>query len=770
MTAILEPPVSALPPSEPPEAGDRAERRVAARAALGVSGSSESVPLGPVLRENGLTVYPMVALGLLAIVDSFQGFAFTVLTPEISRALGLSLGAIAGARTLAFLATILAPLPMAALAQRPGRRAWLCLATGVAWSLITLYTGFVTSLLALIAVLVLDGLSTGSVKALHAPLLVDSFPPQARVRVLSGYTAFDVAGSILAPLLIALLAGPLDLTWRGVFLVLGGISVACSLASLGLRDPGPGRFDTDALRSAAHDDEPVGAVTEGAEVEAEVELGFFEILRRILLIPTVKRIAVGYFTLGILVVPFGTFLSTFLEVRWDLGPGERGLFFAAISGVSVLALLAFGTRAEAVFREDPAKLLSFCGLALAGAVSFIATGALMPAFFLMFVMFALGQSLIAVLTPGLTAALLSIMDARYRPHAAAVVGMFAAAGAIVGVLFLSGIDKRVGIAGAIFSLILPGVLAGLVIRSAAPMIGKDLDRMIDEVLESEDIKTIKASGQKLPMLACKGIDFSYGQLQVLFDVDFTVDEGEMVALLGTNGAGKSTLLKVVSGIGLPSAGSVRYTGQDITYLDAERRVPLGITQVPGGRAVFGSMDVVENLRTFGYILGRDKKRIDASIEECFEAFPRLYERRTSLAANLSGGEQQMVGLSKALILQPKLLLIDELSLGLAPIIVGQLLDMVRRINATGTAVVLVEQSVNIALSLVDHAYFMEKGQMRFDGPAKDLLERGDLLRAVFLEGADAAPVSDHDADEPAADLAAELVVPSQPRRRTGGRA
>ena len=127
-----------------------------------------------------------------------------------------------------------------------------------------------------------------------------------------------------------------------------------------------------------------------------------------------------------------------------------------------------------------------------------------------------------------------------------------------------------------------------------------------------------------------------------------------------------------------------------------------------------------------------------AIDECFEAFPRLYERRLSLAANLSGGEQQMLGLSKALILQPRLLLIDELSLGLAPIVVGQLLDMVRRINETGTAVVLVEQSVNVALSLVDHAYFMEKGEMRFDGPAQDLLAREDLLRAVFLEGASKA--------------------------------
>jgi ABC-type branched-subunit amino acid transport system ATPase component len=222
---------------------------------------------------------------------------------------------------------------------------------------------------------------------------------------------------------------------------------------------------------------------------------------------------------------------------------------------------------------------------------------------------------------------------------------------------------------------------------------------------------------------------------VLFDVDFTVDDGEMVALLGTNGAGKSTLLKAISGIGLPSSGSVRYRGVDITYLDAERRVSLGITQIPGGRAVFGPLSVVENLRLFGYTLGRDRGAVDRAIDASFEAFPRLAERRNQKAASLSGGEQQMLGLSKALLLRPRLLLIDELSLGLAPVIVGQLLEMVKAINATGTAVVLVEQSVNIALTLADHAYFMEKGEMRFDGPSRDLLARADLLRAVFLEGA-----------------------------------
>jgi len=728
MTSVLDAP-SVLDTDE----AVKAARRTAARATLGVTGDQQSEPLRPVLKEHGLTVYPLVALGLLTIVDSFQASAFTVMTPEISRAMGVGLGAIAGARTLAFLATILAPLPMAALAQTRGRRALICIVTGIAWSVITLFTGFVTSLLALIAVLVLDGLTTGSVAAVHAPLLIDSYPPKARVRVLSAYTAMNTFSGILSPIMVGVLAGPMNLTWRGVFIGLGIISTLTSLFAIFLKDPGPGKFDTEALKAAEH--EKITGEHEEPTASEDVELGFFEILRRVLLIPTVKRIAVGYFCLGILIIPFGTFLSTYLEQEWGLGPGERSTFFAATAAVSVVALIGFGKVAEGLFARDPAKILQLCGYALAAAVAFIAGGAVLPQFWMVCIAFALGQSMIAVLAPGMTAAMMSVMDARFRPHAAAVVGMFAAGGSIIGVVFLSGIDRRFGLGGALVSLIFPGVLSGLVVASAAKLINNDLDRMIDETLESEDIRIIRQRGGHLPMLSCTSLDFSYGQLQVLFGVDFTVDDGEMVALLGTNGAGKSTLLKVISGIGLPSKGSVRFRGEDITFLDAERRVPLGITQVPGGRAVFGSMDVVENLRTYGYSLRRDRKRVEESIELCLEAFPRLRERRTSLASTLSGGEQQMLGLSKALILQPRVLLIDELSLGLAPVIVGQLLEMVRKINEGGTAVVLVEQSVNIALSLVDHAYFMEKGEMRFDGPAQQLLERDDLLRAVFLEGA-----------------------------------
>jgi ABC-type branched-subunit amino acid transport system ATPase component len=300
---------------------------------------------------------------------------------------------------------------------------------------------------------------------------------------------------------------------------------------------------------------------------------------------------------------------------------------------------------------------------------------------------------------------------------------------------LGGIETRFGISVAIGSVCVPGIVAALMLRGASRTIESDLDRLIDNVVEEEEISKIVRSGVRVPMLACRGIDFSYGNLQVLFDVSFAIDEGEMAALLGTNGAGKSTLLKVISGLGLPSKGSVRFEGADITYLDAERRLRLGIAQVPGGRGVFGPLSVVENLRLFGYSYGRARDEIEQGIDVSLEAFPALATRRNQAAQTLSGGEQQMLSLSKALILRPRLLMIDELSLGLAPALVEQLMEMVRRINSAGTAIVLVEQSVNIALSLVDHAYFMEKGEIQFDGPARELLERTDLVRSVFLEGA-----------------------------------
>lgn len=709
----------------------REELHAEGRARLGVTGKDDTPPLRQTLREASVGLYTVVALGVLTVMDQLQGYAFTVMTPDMSRALGLSLGAIAGMRTLQALTHALSPLPFAWLTQTRPRRALLSIVTGVGWSMVAFGNGLVVNLWGLALVLAMDGILGGSVIALHNPLIMDSYPPAARVRLLSIWTAFRTSASIVAPLLITVCVSVLGLTWRGVFLMLGTVSMVGALFSLGLRDPGFGKWDTRRLQDTVHTAHGESSDQLSAE---QVRLGFFEIIRRVLLIPTVRRLAFGYLALGILVVPYATFLSFFLDEEWGMDAGARGWFFAFTSVVAVAALVSYGRRGEALFRQNPGGVLQVAGGALAAAVVLIVLAALTPFFIGMVALFAVAQALVAILLPLLGIAQLSILRAEWRPHASALIGIFMAAGSLAGLLLLVGVEAEYGLNAAFVSLVVPGVIAALIIRSAKDLVDRDLDRMIDDVLEVEQIQRITSSNRHLPLLSCRKIDFSYGNLQVLFDVDFTVGEGEMVALLGTNGSGKSTLLKVISGIGLPTTGTVRYGGQDVTYLDAERRVRLGISQISGGRAVFGQMNVVENMRAFGYTLGRDRKAIEDAIDRSFEHFPRLHERRRSLASTLSGGEQQMLGLSKALILRPRILLIDELALGLAPVIVAHLLDMVKEINSRATAVVLVEQSVNIGLSVAHHAYFMEKGQIRFDGPGQDLLARGDLLRAVFLEG------------------------------------
>ncbi|HWA67187.1 MAG TPA: MFS transporter [Mycobacteriales bacterium] len=709
----------------------KASLRDEARRTLGVTGEDATTESFRTLsRRHGLSAYPIIALGLLFVADGFQGSALTVLTPNVSAALGLGITGITAAYSLAAVAAFASPLPMAALAQRKPRRAMLAIVTGLGWTVTTLFTGLVISTAGLLVILALDGLSSGSVRAVHVPLIVDSYHPAMRARAVSAYQALGQAGLVASPLLVSLLAGPFNLTWRGIFIALGLLSLLLTSVSVFLRDPGFGKWDTEQLKSSVH-----AVHGEDGLQASDVALGFWEICRRVTMIPTARRLMAAATVIGMMLIPFSTFISFFLLQRWNLDASSRGLFFAYSSAMSVVALLVFGVRAERQFRRSPSAMLRSTGWLLSGGIVCIGFGGLSPWFGGMLAGFGVGTGLVYVLLPGVYLALMTIVPANMRPHAQSLVTIFIGLGSLLGALLLGNIDEQYGPHVALVVIAAVGVFGAIVVSSAGRFIDADLDRMIDEVLEEEEIKRITASGTHLPMLAARGIDFSYGQLQVLFDVNFTVDDGEMVALLGTNGAGKSTLLKVISGIGLPSKGSVRFRGQEITYLDAERRLRLGITQIPGGRAVFGPMTVLENLRSYGFSLDVSRRELNRSIEACFAAFPRLYERRTSLAATLSGGEQQILGLSKALMLQPKLLVIDELSLGLAPVIVGQLLEMVKQINAAGTAVVLVEQSVNIALNLVDHAYFMEKGEMRFDGRSADLLARDDLLRAVFLQGA-----------------------------------
>jgi ABC-type branched-subunit amino acid transport system ATPase component len=227
-------------------------------------------------------------------------------------------------------------------------------------------------------------------------------------------------------------------------------------------------------------------------------------------------------------------------------------------------------------------------------------------------------------------------------------------------------------------------------------------------------------------LDVSNLEFAYGTQQVLFDVSLSVQEGEIAALLGTNGAGKSTILRAVAGLDRPMGGIIRLFGVDTTYRDAQDAVRRGVALLAGGSMTFPSLTVDENLRVGAYALK------NARIDDVYQRFPALATRRQQRAGTLSGGEQQMLALGRVLLTEPRLLLIDELTLGLAPKVVEALIGTVREINAQGTTVLLVEQSVNLALTLATHSFFLERGEVRFDGPTAELLRRDDLLRPVFL--------------------------------------
>lgn len=234
------------------------------------------------------------------------------------------------------------------------------------------------------------------------------------------------------------------------------------------------------------------------------------------------------------------------------------------------------------------------------------------------------------------------------------------------------------------------------------------------------------------MLAVDGVDAFYGRTQVLFDVSMTVGRGERVALLGTNGAGKSTLLKVAAGLLAPGRGTVHLAGRDVSRLPAEKRARMHLTLVEGGRATFPSLSVEENLVMGGFPVLHQRALMRQRLEEALGLLPQLASKLDQRAGTLSGGEQQMLALARAFIAKPELLMIDELSLGLAPVVVHEVMGITEELAARGVSIVLVEQSLNVAIALTTRAYFMEKGEIRFSGPTDDLLDRGDLVRSVFF--------------------------------------
>lgn len=236
----------------------------------------------------------------------------------------------------------------------------------------------------------------------------------------------------------------------------------------------------------------------------------------------------------------------------------------------------------------------------------------------------------------------------------------------------------------------------------------------------------------MAMLEVKGLQVYYGVIQALKDVSFEVNQGEVIALIGANGAGKTTTLHTVTGLLPAKAGSIMFEGVDITKMPAHKIVEMGIAHVPEGRRVFSQLSVYENL-IMGAYTRKDKKEIAENLEKVYQRFPRLRERKTQRAGTLSGGEQQMLAMGRALMSNPKMIVMDEPSMGLSPIFVNEIFDIIEKVSASGTTVLLVEQNAKKALSIADRAYVLETGKIVLSGDANELMNDDSIKKAYLGE-------------------------------------
>lgn len=236
----------------------------------------------------------------------------------------------------------------------------------------------------------------------------------------------------------------------------------------------------------------------------------------------------------------------------------------------------------------------------------------------------------------------------------------------------------------------------------------------------------------MAMLEVKDIQVYYGMIQAIKGISFEVNEGEVIALIGANGAGKTTTLQTITGLIAPKYGEILFEGQDITKVPAHKIVSMGMAHVPEGRRVFAQLSVLDNLK-LGAFTRKDKEEIEETLLRVYKRFPRLEERKNQMAGTLSGGEQQMLAMGRALMSHPKIILMDEPSMGLSPIFVNEIFDIIREVSESGTTVLLVEQNAKKALSIADRGYVLETGNIVLEGDAKMLLDNDQVKKAYLGE-------------------------------------
>jgi branched-chain amino acid transport system ATP-binding protein len=670
------------------------------------------------LVTGGEPLYPLLVLFGLNAVDELDRVAFGLLTPNIRDSFGLSLAGVTALVAIIAPMGILVGIPVAYYADRM-KRVRLATIGAALWSVFSFTTGLAVNLIQLGLARVGSGLAKSVNDPTHNSLLADYYPVEVRASVYAFHRSANIVANFVTPIAAGVIA--YYFTWRLPFLIFAFPTIVFVVLALRLKEPARGVQDRLAL----------GASREEAVVE-ETPPSFSESTRMMYAIKSMRRIWVALPFIGVSAFGLGTLQALFYADVYHLNSAQRGVIASVNEPLALLGLIVGTPIVQRVMARNPGTVLRLLSLSAIGTAASIAIIALSPNVWVAVTAGWVLAPVQAVLLPGIFAVFSLIIPAKARSLGFVYSFLFL----LPGVLLLPAIGRIGDIYGLRVGLIaiIPLYLTGyFILGSAGKFLATDIQMTrVSSMAEHEVRKALSEGEPKL--LLVRGLDVAYDQVQVLFGVDFDLRPGEIVALLGTNGAGKSTLLKAISGMVDPVGGAIYFDGLDITHVDPLGTFRLGVVQMPGGRSVFPTLTVAEHLKLASWALRDEPVRVEAAIAEVMDIFPRLRERWEQPAGNLSGGEQQMLGLSMSLIAKPKLLMIDELSLGLAPALVEQLLDVLRRIHAQGTAIILVEQSINVALTVAARAYFMEKGEVRFSGPTEELLERGDILRAVFLQG------------------------------------
>jgi branched-chain amino acid transport system ATP-binding protein len=670
------------------------------------------------LRATPYGLRPMLVLGFLTFFQVFDTRAFYLAQVEITRDLNIEYSVIIGIVATVGTLAVFAALAAGWWADRHPRIPVVA-AGAILSGAFAMLTGRSRTSLTFGLPRVADDVSDTASQVPRFSLLADYYPPHVRGKVFSVMGVLARAATVLSPLV----AGGLIYFygWRTTFVVLGGLILVMGLLVLRLREPVRGYMERRAM----------GADEAVAETEDE-PLSFGEGWRTVMAVRTLRRTLLADVFSTVPEGIFGLFLPVYLAERYGLSALERGFVLAPAALFGVVGAYLGGGLVDTFIRRNPGRVLLFRGILEAISTIGLIGAALHPPIAIFVALYAFNAFGLSLTGPAASAVYSQVIPPSVRTQGLQVFGLATLPTTIIA-LPVFGVMRYEWGYTSVFWLLVPFSLIGaLIAASAGNFFALDLRAALAASMANEEWRRAKQEGDT-KLLVCRDVDVAYDGVQVLFGVDFDVRQGEIIALLGTNGAGKSTLLRAITGTQEASSGAIVFDGRDITHMPPHEIASRRVISMPGGRGVFPGLTVRENLM-LGNWMNDDEADVQARLAEVLELFPILAERADEVASSMSGGEQQMLSLAQAFLCGPRLLVIDELSLGLSPGVVAQLLDVVRAIHAKGTTIIVVEQSVNVALTIAERAIFMEKGEVKFVGQTADLLRRPDILRAVYVKG------------------------------------